>query len=325
MSAAAPHEDWEAIMRRLLKMKDVDSARVAQEILDGIGPAVVPTATIIDVVLAYGGLAENQDPASESREFPHASDSLLGDLDSRQLATLLDGLVERARPLVETANFSAKMYTTNLVIRLAVRILEADSPIKVDRLWEWIGWLDERDSGLGTTRRLSRVFRERPALRAALIRHVLLTPCADNVWMAGDRLCELGFDLCPTVEDIAGVLKDLGARAGESPIDSDTWRDLLQFHRSADGLPAIVHDAAIEAANGDPELLSIVSEMSDVVVPEWEIQQEQHSARLRAEREEQHESYREALAAKAENIAAGDFRSSHIACQRLSRSRVRTP
>ena len=119
----------------------------------------------------------------------------------------------------------------------------------------------------------------------------------------------MGFDLCPTGEDVAGVLKALGTQAGDSPIDSDTWRALCvsSFHRSADGLPAVVHDAAIEAANGDPALLSILAEMSTVVVPEWEIQEEQRTARVQAEQEESHQSHREALAERAADVAAGDF------------------
>ena len=117
----------------------------------------------------------------------------------------------------------------------------------------------------------------------------------------------MGFDLCPTGEDVAGVLKALGTQADDSPIDSDTWRALLRFHRSADGLPAVVHDAAIEAANGDPALLSILAEMSIVVVSEWEIQEEQRRARVQAEQEESHQSHREALAERAADVAASDF------------------
>ena len=308
MFAAAINEDWEAIIRRLLEMNDADSARLAYEILGRVGTPAVSTETTADVVLAYGGLAANQDTVSELHEFPYVSDSLFGDLDTRQIATLLDGLVERARPLMETANYSAKSYTTNLVMRLAVRILEAGSAIESDRLWEWIGWLDKGDSDHDTRRKLSGILSDNRALRAALIRHVLLISCADNVWLAGFRLCEMGFDLCPTGEDVAGVLKALGAQAGDSPIDSDAWRALLRFHRSADGLPAVVHDAAIDAADGDRELLSILGEMSEVVVPEWEIREEERRARVKAEREESHQSYRDALAERAEDVAAGDFR-----------------
>ena len=284
MSAAAIDEDWEAIMRRLLEMNDADSARLAYEILGRVGTPAVSTGTTADVVLAYGGLATNQDPESELHEFPYVSDSLFGDVGTRQLATLLDVMVERARPLMETANYSAKSYATNLVIRLAVRILEGGSAIEPDRLWGWTGWLDKADSDHDTRRQLSGIFRDNRAIRAALIQHVLLTPCADNAWLAGLRLCEMGFDLCPTGEDVAGVLEALRAQAGDSPIDSDTWRGLLRFRRSADGLPAVVYDAAIEAANGESELLSILGQMSEKVVPEWEIRDEERRTRVKAER-----------------------------------------
>ena len=65
------------------------------------------------------------------------------------------------------------------------------------------------------------------SVRAVLLEHVLLTPCADNTWMAGHCLAETQLDLYPTNEDLAGVLKALRARAGDGALNAEMWRDLL--------------------------------------------------------------------------------------------------
>ena len=148
--------------------------------------------------------------------------------------------------------------------------------------------------------------RENRDLRAALLEHVLLTPCADNTWMAGHRLGDAGLELYPTFEDIAGVLKSLRARTGDGSIDRETWRGLLLHGRTADGLAAAVRKAAIEAANGDPELLSIVDEMSERPAAAWEAEQAEREAKQTAHREAVCRVHRHRLAENAESVAAGD-------------------
>ncbi len=183
--------DWEATIRRLLEMEEADSARLACEVLARVGAPTVSTGTAIDVVLAFFGLAANQGPASVSREIRHVPSHLFGDLDTEQLATLLDGLAERARPLIGEADHSATSHLADLVRRLTVRVLEADPGIEAGRIWAWIDWLDGSDGYNDDTRnRLTEIFHKEHGLRAALLEHVLLTPCEDGAWMAAHRLIE---------------------------------------------------------------------------------------------------------------------------------------
>ena len=312
LHAGAVHDDWKPCIHRLLEMNDANSARLAFEILVKVGLCAIPIGTTIDAVLAYLGLAPNKEHQEESNELRYVPDSLFGGLDTGNLAAWLDELTERARPLMEQAGNEVKYYVTRLVKHLVAKVLEADHVIQPERLWMWIGWLD----GHGryndcTTKRLAAIFRENRALRTALLEHVLLTPCAESTWMAGHRLAETGFDLYPKEEDLAGVLKALRARAGDGRVDVDTWRELLLLNSSAGGLAAFVREAAIETANRDPELLSVLAELSRNVTPEWRITQAKRQANEETRRQDFYRLRRRELAERASEIAAGDVHVLH--------------
>ena len=136
--------------------------------------------------------------------------------------------------------------------------------------------------------------------------HVLFTPCDESTWMAGHGLYDTGLDLFPTEEDFAAMLKALRARAGDSRIHVDTWRDLLLLTRSAGRLTAVIRDSATEAANGDPELLCVLDEISSPGTPERKIGQAERKAKQEAHREEVQRLRRGELAERASEIAAGD-------------------
>ena len=71
-------------------------------------------------------------------------------------------------------------------------MLEADPAIEPERVWEWINWLDRHHGyNYDENKRLIGLLRENRALRSGLIEHVLLTPCAQNTWMAGYRLFDI--------------------------------------------------------------------------------------------------------------------------------------
>ena len=304
--AAAIRDDWEIYIRRLLDMSDPGSARLAFEILIKVGMCALPISTGIDTLLAYLGLVPNQDSGEDSRGFRHVPDSLFSDVDTGQFAFWLDELTGRVAPLMEQAGFDAEWHVTRLVRRLVAQVLEADPATQPERVWTWIGWLDKYRDNDDTTKRLVAIFRENRALRAGLLEHVLLTPCGENTWMAAGRLNETGLGLYPTVEDIAGALRALRARAGDGRIDVDTWKDLLSLNRSAEGLAAGVREAAIEAANGDPELLSVLAELSKPVTPDWMIRQARRQAKEEANRKDFYRHRRRELAERTFEIAAGD-------------------
>ena len=301
---AGVRTDWEAVIRRLLDMNDPDSARLAFETLRRLGLLGVAERTAVDTVLAYFGLPSNLKP----REFRYLPDDFFSDLDAVHLASWMDRLVETARPMMERADFEANWYITRLVRRLLATVLEADPAIRPDRIWNWIVWRDgHRAHDDDTNERLVAVFRENYDMRAALLEHVLLTPCADNTWTAGHHLLDTGLELYPTAEDLAGVLRALRDRTGDGRIDRDTWHGLLQHGQTADGLPDAVRTAAVEVAGNDADLLSIVDELSKRPAAEWEARKAEREAKKRAQREVVCRVHRHRLAEKGEELAAGDF------------------
>ncbi len=301
--ATGVRSDWETVIRRLLGVNDPDSARLAFETLRRLGLFGVPECTAIDTVLAYFGLPSNL----KSQEHRYLPDNLFSGLDAKPLASWLDRLVDIARPMLEKADFEAKWYVTRLVRRIAATVLEGDPAIRPDRIWNWIEWLDRhRAHGDHANKRLVAVFRENRNLRAALLQHVLLTPCAENTWMAGHRLGDTGLELYPTPEDLAGVLRALRAQTGDDGIDLETWRGLLLHGRTADGLAASVRKAAVEAADGDPELLSLIDEMSERPAAAWEAEQAERETKQMARREAVCRFHRHRLDERAVEVAAGD-------------------
>jgi len=305
---AAVSDDWETRIRRLLAMEDANSARLAFEILRKAGLSAVPIGTAVGTVLAYLGLARNQDSQEESAELKYVPDSLFSGLDTQYLASWLDELTERARPLMEKAGYETEWYVTRLVRHLAAQVLEANHSIQPERVWMWVGWLGRyrlyNDDG---TKRLAAIFRKDRVRRAALLEQVLLTPCAESTWMAAHRLADTGLGLFPKGEDIAGSLRTLRARAGEGRIDVDTWRELLLLNRSVEGLATVVREAALDAANEDPELLSVLAELSRAATPKWETRRAKRQAKEEAHRQEYFRRRRRELTERAQEIAAGDI------------------
>ena len=303
---ADPQLDSEAIIRRLLELKDPDSARLAFDLLLLTGISAVSVDTAADTVLAHLGFAATLEEAWESAEVRYVPDRLYRDLTAAKIAPLLDRLVDRAQTLKYRTDFDPKSELADLVRRLVIPILESDATVEPARLWSWIGWLD-RQLGFrdGEKEQLAAIIRDNGTLRAALVEHVLLAPGADSIWMAGVRLARIGPGLYPTVEDLTGVLRVLRARAAGGPIDPERYRHLLLLGSTEKGLPSDLRNAALEIADGDSELLSIVDQVSNPAEPEWKIEEERNRVEREAERKRMFQSHRDALAEMTEKIAAG--------------------
>jgi len=307
LQTACMNGDCEPLIDRLLAMDDLDSARLAFEFLCRAGLFGVPEATSIRTVLAYFGVSLKRTSEDEPLGLRYVPDSFLSDLDTKRLASWLDALVETILPLIDNAHFEANWHLTRLVGRVAAHILEADPAVRAERVWKWLGWLAGHQ-GLDpdTDKRLVAVFRDNEALRAAILEHVLLTPCAENTFMAGRELSQTPLGLHLTGQDLAGMMRTLRTRAGADAIDRETWRDLLLLGRTADGLPADLRAAALQCANADAELLSILDDMSESPAVEWKTRQAERDAEDEARRQKAFRIHRHILAEKPEDISAGD-------------------
>ena len=210
---------------------------------------------------------------------------------------------------MERAHSSSKASIADLARFLTDRVIGREPSIGAERVWGWIGWLDG-DAGHDNDvrKRLAATFRENGMLRAALLEHVLLEPGVDSVGAAAGRLDDADLDLYPSVEDLAGLVRALCERTcGGRRVDAEAWRGLLSLDRSAGGLPAVLCDAAAAAANGDPELLTIVDDMSDDADLERRAEEEERRAQEHAERLRVRQFHRDELAKRTSAVAAGDL------------------
>ncbi len=85
-----------------------------------------------------------------------------------------------------------------------------------------------------------------------------------------------------------------------------TSRDLLRLERLAEGLPEVLRDAAVEAAQGDAKLLSVVEEMSKPPGAEWEAERAKREAGYEKRRQSVYRAQRHFVEENAEAVAAGD-------------------
>lgn len=303
---ANPHPDSEVVIRRLLEQKDPDSARLAFDLLLLIGSSALPVGAAADTVLAHLGFASTPEEVWESAEIRDVPECLFRDIDAGTLGPLLDRLADGARTLTHDNDADSKSDLADVVRRLVVQILASGATIEPARLWFWIGWLDPEFGYHDREKeQLAAILQDKRQLRSALMEHVLLDPNADNTSMAGLRLAQIAPGLYPTVEDLAGVLRVLRARAADGPINPETYRHLLLLGSTTEGLPADLRDAALEVADGEPALSSIVDQISNPPEPQWKIEAERNRVEREAKWQRMFQSHRDALAERTEEIAAG--------------------
>ena len=303
---AHPQLGSEDIIRRLLELKEPDSAQLAFDLLCLIGASALSIGTVADTVLAHLGFAATTDEVWESDKVRYVPDRLFRDIDAVTLGPLLDRLADGARTLKHGTDWDPKSDLADLVRRLVVQILSSGDTVEPARLWSWIGWLDQDDGYSDSEKeKLAAILRDNRPLRAALMEHLLLRPCAENTRMAGLRLAEIEPGLYPTVEDVTGVLRVLRTRAADGLIDPETYRHLLWLGRTAEGLPPDLRKTALEIADGDSALLSIVEELSDLPEPDWKIERERKRAARETKWLSAFQSRRNGLLERAEDIAVG--------------------
>ena len=302
-------EDWESLLHRLLELGDSDSSCLACELLTEIGAGAVPLDTGVEIVLSYLRISVSDAPRTDGVVVRDIGGQLFCDLEIVPLMELLDSFASRVEPLVGTAHHSGMAELGDLVRRLMVRVLEAGAPIVPERLWSWIRWQDGH-AGYDehVRRRLAELLGHGTPPRADLLEYVLLTPCAENTWMAAHRLNDIGLDLFPTHDDVASLLRIASHRTGDGPIDVETCRGLFTLGGTHEGLAEPVRHAAAEVARHDPVVREALASRSEVVVPDWIVAQQERVARAEAERQQNFERHRACLAARLNEVAAGNFR-----------------
>ena len=306
---ASEDDNWEAILVRLLKSGDEDSARIACELIGKVGAREVSVSTCVETVLAHLGLSVSGYPRWHEDTVWNVQSSLFDDLETEQLCLLLDEIGDYARMLSAVPDHGERAMLTIPVLRKTADVLETSPGIDHERVWAWIDWLESGMVGSDEGRdRLAAVFRTNRRLRAALLEHALVTSCTGNVLAAGHHLIGLGLDLHLREEDFGGLFRALKVRAGDGRIDPDVWRSLLYLARSADGIPRMVREAAKKEAGEDPELLAVLEEVEKVVEAPWQKEEAEQKAKAEEERQVRFEARRTKLVENMNDVAAREFR-----------------
>lgn len=300
-------DDWEAVIHRLLAMGDADSAGLACDLLADIGTHKVSVQTAVDAVLAHLRISVRDVPRSDALVTRSIRDDFFNDLDTVQTGILLDHIAASVPPLMDGTDHSATSEMTDLVRCLVSRFLDAEPSVEPERVWAWIGWLDGTDGYKDCSkRRLASQLRDNRALRAALLEHVLLTPCAELTCMAAGSLNDTHLGLFPTDEDLATLLHALPARGADGSMDEEAWGQLVRLGRTPDGIGDVLREAAIETANGDSALLAVLDEVSRDHGLERRARQAQREARAEARIRAFCRAQRTLLAVQPHVVAAGD-------------------
>ena len=299
--------DWDRVIPRLLTLRDPTSVRLACSILIQVGAHSVSIHTSIDTVLTYLGLTDAHG-STDPKSLTHLHHSLFTDLTATEVATLLDHMVARAWPFLPKGDYFSRGQFANLVRRLVVQLLEANFSINHERLWTWISGIDGHDGHHDRARkRLKQLLQDRIHLRAALIAHVLLTPCAKNMLMAGYALYDTGLGLYPTETDFVTLFRALRHRSDDGSIDDDTWSHILELTRTGAGIPDYVCAVAREVAGHDTSLLTLLDDISQGDPPKWLVEQDQQNDADRAQRLAFFESRRKLHRESVDQVAAGDI------------------
>ena len=285
-------DDKEGTVLRLLDMGDAVSARLACELLAQWGDDVVHSPPASPTGKAALRLVAGSAPEPAATSVELSQDDPFVALDAARLAAVLDGITAGVPAMMAKADVPERSAFTDLVRRLAARVLEGDPTVAPKRVWAWIGWTRPREGeGRGARERLAEVFRGERALRAGLLAHVLVTPRLGGPRMGCRELEATGLGLDPERDDLAGVLASLPEESTSGAADPDLRDELTRLIDAADGMAAMERsDApAIEMPDAKPT----ADNREDL----W-----------RDARPSDGHSLRESLSREADRIAAGDVR-----------------
>ena len=230
LSAAGILTEDETVVLRLLDMGDSDSARLACDILassDFVSAAARKSgaSTRAGLKVVGGGHTDSEEPAESAGREP------FGALDTDRLAALLDFISRGAPSAIAEAETYERVALTNMARHIAARVLKTDPGVAPQRVWKWICWADEAE-GSDSREKLAAVFRSDRGLRAAVVEHVLMTPCQGGIWMMCRELEKTGLGLDPVKDDLDGLMEALRVRSENGSIDPETWQEVLEFARS---------------------------------------------------------------------------------------------
>jgi len=323
-------------IRKLLEQEVFESAELALDILAKVGVRDIPDSTVVVTLLAYlfyaksdfmivdfpeeffdaieegrlaGLLAMLVERGQKLHLVKHFPGSVFHGLNIDQIGNLLDNIVKRIKSGDQSKQSNqriSELDVAELVRHLVSEVVDSDQDVDLDRLWSWISWLPEDSSYESeSAQKLAMAFRNNCELRAAFVTHVLIARGVDDC----SHFVRLGFlaslDLAPTEADMIRALRALRTNSINSRIDPVKWRDLLVIGARLHGSSSVLRQTALEVAEDDPVLLSIMDHAltSDKRLEDINVKAIQDQGR--SEGDCTMENYRRDLVNDQDGIAAG--------------------
>ena len=317
---------WEKVFRNLLELKHFDSARLSIEVMALVGAKTVTVETATEIVLAFSGFRPDITPEI----LPYALKHLFGDLNTQELALLLDSITSQAKLVIERFDRgdtlfnnietntedhddyrrirSGRFFIADIVRRLAIKVLKADFTLSPERLLDWIGWLRENEGyDRESTERLAKLVCNNQEFRSALIEKIILVSSVEQAIEAINSLLKVHHSFRLTQEEIGTLLRNWHKRSKDTQRDSGIWRLLLQLGLNGDGSENIVYKTAREVAEDAPELKRILIEETERIRNEIS---ENKESQIRQQKDQQLklENLRKDLKSLKKDFATGNIR-----------------
>lgn len=295
--------DWPATVEQLRRLADVNSTRLAAELIQAVGYEQFDDDQIAATVLAHLGVTLR--PVTPSRR--HRT---VGNLHrfKRELPTSrLDGVIDLVAEYVEqfvNQHQDGSDDLADVLLALIRRRIEADGA-DAAKVWRWLRLVRE---GLGYDRRaregLDGALGKADPLRREIQRQVLLEgDPSHNLRQRAMRLGRPSQVLAPSPADLVVLLGAL------DPADrtDQRWRELLELTRHSATEGVKVRNAAKPFAAHRQDLTDWIDGLAAPRVPEWQKKQERERLRRQGKKATEWALHRAEHLKRLPEMRSGDF------------------
>jgi hypothetical protein len=298
-------EDWPSLVEGLRKQADRDSVRLAYEIMRTVGLAAFSDHHIAEVILTFDGLLQCAWPREEPERLAARFWNLPQIVPRERLESLLDVFAGHLSELLPRYTGIEHNELIDAFIGLVLRRLDLGLVVDPLRLWGWLQPLSKTSSyQRNKCHILAEHLRSMDEGRRAIQRHVMLDATSETMGEKHVRLVRVSPGLALDESDVVDLLSALEAPA----LDDERWFDVLRFvpHDSERGRAA--REFAERLVGNDMVRRARIASLTDVVVPEWKIEQEARARSRAAQRTEQFALARDDFRANIDSIRGGDPR-----------------
>lgn len=298
--------NWPKALKRLLGLKDHDSARLATELLDDMGFEKIPVELVASVILANGRLFDKG--SHETRTFGTFF-RLQNQYPVERVPALLNALAAKVLPRIDPKKWWSDGYDdgwsefARLVRKLCIRLLEHDAEtVTPDQLWRWLRMIErEYNHGSDERKAITEFLQKNDRLRRGVQRLSVLSSESRKAFFAEtSRLHRLSSGFAFTDHDARTLLIEVVKRG--DPEDRERWMALVSHFRAEGLIPIEIRKIARPYASGDQELLDfLIKKPKRQKQDEWEIK---HRRTMRTREKREQQSREKARANYAVNIDA---------------------